>query len=159
MNKYMKIADELAQQNILTNDGGPFGAVIIKNNEIVGKGNNQVVLKNDPTAHAEIVAIRDAWKNLGTFDLTGCEIYTSCYPCPMCLSAIIWSNIKMVYYGNTKEDAEKIGFRDNLIYEYLEGQSKTTNKEDILKIIAMDREETIKTFESYQNKSENKTMY
>ena len=159
MNKYMKIADELAQQNILTNDGGPFGAVIIKNNEIVGKGNNQVVLKNDPTAHAEIVAIRDACKNLGTFDLTGCEIYTSCYPCPMCLSAIIWSNIKMVYYGNTKEDAEKIGFRDNLIYEYLEGQSKTTNKEDILKIIAMDREETIKTFESYQNKSKNKTMY
>ena len=159
MNKYMKIADELAQQNILTNDGGPFGAVIIKNNEIVGKGNNQVVLKNDPTAHAEIVAIRDACKNLGTFDLTGCEIYTSCYPCPMCLSAIIWSNIKMVYYGNTKEDAEKIGFRDNLIYEYKEGQSKTTNKEDILKIIAMDREETIKTFESYQNKSENKTMY
>ena len=158
MNKYMKIADELAQQNILTNDGGPFGAVIIKNNEIVGKGNNQVVLKNDPTAHAEIVAIRDACKNLGTFDLTGCEIYTSCYPCPMCLSAIIWSNIKMVYYGNTKEDAEKIGFRDNLIYEYLEGQSKTTNKEDILKIIAMDREETIKTFESYQNKIENKTM-
>lgn len=134
MNKYMKIADELAQQNILTNDGGPFGAVIIKNNEIVGKGNNQVVLKNDPTAHAEIVAIRDACKNLGTFDLTGCEIYTSCYPCPMCLSAIIWSNIKMVYYGNTKEDAEKIGFRDNLIYEYLEGQSKTTNKEDILKL-------------------------
>lgn len=159
MNKYMKIADELAQQNILTNDGGPFGAVIIKNNEIVGKGNNQVVLKNDPTAHAEIVAIRDACKNLSTFDLTGCEIYTSCYPCPMCLSAIIWSNIKMVYYGNTKEDAEKIGFRDNLIYEYLEGQSKTSNKEDILKIIAMDREETIKTFESYQNKSENKTMY
>lgn len=159
MNKYMKIADELAQQNILTNDGGPFGAVIIKNNEIVGKGNNQVVLKNDPTAHAEIVAIRDACKNLGTFDLTGCEIYTSCYPCPMCLSAIIWSNIKMVYYGNTKEDAEKIGFRDNLIYEYLEEQSKTSNKEDILKIIAMDREETIKTFESYQNKSENKTMY
>lgn len=159
MNKYMKIADELAQQNILTNDGGPFGAVIIKNNEIVGKGNNQVVLKNDPTAHAEIVAIRDACKNLGTFDLTGCEIYTSCYPCPMCLSAIIWSNIKMVYYGNTKEDAEKIGFRDNLIYEYLEGKSKTSNKEDILKIIAMDREETIKTFESYQNKSENKTMY
>lgn len=159
MNKYMKIADELAQQNILTNDGGPFGAVIIKNNEIVGKCNNQVVLKNDPTAHAEIVAIRDACKNLGTFDLTGCEIYTSCYPCPMCLSAIIWSNIKMVYYGNTKEDAEKIGFRDNLIYEYLEGQSKTSNKEDILKIIAMDREETIKTFESYQNKSENKTMY
>ena len=159
MSLALKIADELAQQNILTNDGGPFGAVIIKNNEIVGKGNNQVVLKNDPTAHAEIVAIRDACKNLGTFDLTGCEIYTSCYPCPMCLSAIIWSNIKMVYYGNTKEDAEKIGFRDNLIYEYLEGQSKTTNKEDILKIIAMDREETIKTFESYQNKSENKTMY
>ena len=159
MNKYMKIADELAQQNILTNDGGPFGAVIIKNNEIVGKGNNQVVLKNDPTAHAEVVAIRTACEKLKTYDLSGYILYTSCEPCPMCLSAIIWANIKEVYYGTDLKDAEKIGFRDNLIYEYLEGQSKTTNKEDILKIIAMDREETIKTFESYQNKSENKTMY
>lgn len=159
MNKYMEIADELAKRNILTDDGGPFGAVIIKNGEIVGRGNNQVVLKNDPTLHAEIVAIRDACKNLNTFDLTGCEIYTSCYPCPMCLSAIIWSNIKIIYYGNTKEDAEKIGFRDNLIYEYLDGQCKGDNKESIVKMIAIDREETIKTFESYQNKSENKTMY
>ena len=160
MNELMKIAKECAENGASNGEGGPFGAVIAdKEGNIVAKGNNMVLQNNDPTAHAEIVAIRDACKNLGTFDLTGCEIYTSCYPCPMCLSAIIWSNIKMVYYGNTKEDAEKIGFRDNLIYEYLEGQSKTTNKEDILKIIAMDREETIKTFESYQNKSENKTMY
>ena len=160
MNKYMEIAKNKSIKGFKNKEGGPFGAVITdKDGNIIAEGNNRVLCSNDPTAHAEIVAIRDACKNLGTFDLTGCEIYTSCYPCPMCLSAIIWSNIKMVYYGNTKEDAEKIGFRDNLIYEYLEGQSKTTNKEDILKIIAMDREETIKTFESYQNKSENKTMY
>ena len=146
MNKYMKIANELAQQNILTNHGGPFGAVIVKDGVIVGKGNNQVVLKNDPTAHAEIVA-------------TGCEIYTNCYPCPMCLSAIIWSNIKVVYYGNTKEDADEIGFRDNIIYKYLEMEKTPKDSKELLKIIEIDREETIKTFDNYKNKTENKTMY
>ena len=155
MNKYMKIADELAQQNILTNDGGPFGAVIIKNNEIVGKGNNQVVLKNDPTAHAEIVAIRAACKTLNTFNLTGCEIYTNCYPCPMCLSAIIWSNIKVVYYGNTKEDAADIGFRDDMIYKYLEDPE---NHKDVLELEQMDREHTIQAFEEFKNKQD-KTIY
>ena len=152
MNKYMKIADELAQQNILTNDGGPFGAVIIKNNEIVGKGNNQVVLKNDPTAHAEIVAIREACKKLNTYDLSNCILYTSCEPCPMCLSAIIWANIKEVYYGCTKEDAGEIGFRDDIIYDYLKG----TNNE-LIHLTHLDRDECIKTFEKY--KEEKGTIY
>ena len=127
MNEYMKIADELAKQNVITNDGGPFGAVIVKNGKIVGKGNNHVVANNDPTAHGEVMAIRDACKNLNTFDLTGCELYTSCYPCPMCLSASIWANIKTIYYGNTKEDAADIGFRDDMIYSYLQ---KLANQEE-----------------------------
>ena len=125
MNKYMKVADELARDNLVTNVGGPFGAVVVKNGEIVGRGSNHVLANNDPTAHAEVTAIRDACKNLGTYDLTGCEIYTSCYPCPMCLSAIIWANIKKVYYGNTKEDAAKIGFRDDFIYSFLDKKDKT----------------------------------
>lgn len=129
MNKYMKTANELAKENITSNNGGPFGAVVVKNGEIVGKGNNNVLANNDPTAHAEIMAIRDACKNLNTFDLSECEIYTSCYPCPMCLSAIIWANIRTAYYGNTKEDAENIGFRDNHIYEYIsELDKKIDNK-------------------------------
>ena len=140
MNEYMKIADELAKQNVITNDGGPFGAVIVKNGKIVGKGNNHVVANNDPTAHGEVMAIRDACKNLNTFDLTGCELYTSCYPCPMCLSASIWANIKTIYYGNTKEDAADIGFRDDMIYSYLQ---KLANQEEdkTLQLIAIDREE------------------
>ena len=96
MNKYMKLANDLATSNLLTNDGGPFGAVIVKNNKIIGKGKNQVLKKNDPTAHAEIMAIRNACQNLKTHDLSGCVLYTTCYPCPMCISAIIWSNIKTV---------------------------------------------------------------
>lgn len=159
MNKYMQIANELAKQNILTNNGGPFGAVIVKNGVIVGVGNNHVIANNDPTAHAEIMAIRDACKTLNTFDLTGCEIYSSCYPCPMCLSAIIWANIKAVYYGNTKEDANDIGFRDNIIYKYLNGKNTSNEDELILKMIQIDKEETIKVFNIYKDKTENKTMY
>ncbi len=159
MNKYMKEADNLAKRNILTDDGGPFGAIITKNGEIVGRGNNQVVKSNDPTAHAEIIAIREACRNLKTFSLHECELYTSCYPCPMCLSAIIWANIKLVYYGNTKEDAEEIGFRDDKIYKYIETLTKGKNDLETLKLIPMDRAETIKTFEEFKNKSENKTMY
>lgn len=158
MNKYMNLADELAKENIKTNNGGPFGAVVVKNGEIVGKGNNHVLANNDPTAHAEIMAIRNACKNLNTFDLSGCELYTSCYPCPMCLSAIIWSNIKTVYYGNTKEDAADIGFRDDMIYSYLETLTTKNGDEKILKLIPEDREETIKTFNDFKN-SETKKLY
>lgn len=99
--------------------GGPFGAIIVKDGKIVGKGINQVTGTNDPTAHAEIVAIRDACKNLNTFDLTGCELYATGYPCPMCMSAIIWANIKKVYFAGNYEDAEKIGFRDDFIFNFI----------------------------------------
>lgn len=158
MNEYMKVANDLAEKNNLTNLGGPFGAVVVKNGKIVGKGSNCVVGSNDPTAHAEIMAIRNACKELNTFDLSGCELYTSCYPCPMCLSAIIWSNIKKVYYGNTKEDAAEIGFRDDMIYKYIERLSRSKEEKNIIELIPIDREETIKAFEEFKNK-ESKANY
>lgn len=154
MNKYMQMADEMAMQNVLTNHGGPFGAVIVKDGVVVGIGNNHVVKNNDPTAHAEVMAIRNACETLGTFDLTGCTLYTSCYPCPMCFSAIIWANITTVYYGNTKEDAADIGFRDEMIYKALENPENGP-----LSLIPMDRDETIKAFMAFKEKTENKTMY
>lgn len=153
MNKYMQMADEMAMQNVLTNHGGPFGAVIVKDGVVVGIGNNHVVKNNDPTAHAEVMAIRNACETLGTFDLTGCTLYTSCYPCPMCFSAIIWANITTVYYGNTKEDAAAIGFRDEMIYKALENPENGP-----LALIPMDRDETIKAFTAFKEKTE-KTMY
>lgn len=160
MDKYMSIADEMARQNLLTNHGGPFGAVIVKDKLVVGVGNNRVVGNNDPTAHAEMMAIRDACKNLNTFDLSGCELYTSCYPCPMCLSAIIWSNIKTVYYGNTKEDAADIGFRDDMIYEYLNQllNNNVPSENPLLNMIQLDRDNTIEAFDEYKNKSD-KAVY
>lgn len=156
MNKYMKIAKDLSEDNLKTNNGGPFGACIVKDGKIIGKGSNQVLINNDPTAHAEIVAIKEACKKINSYDLTGCEIYTTCYPCPMCLSAIIWANIKMVYYGNTKEDAKAIGFRDEFIYDFIKNKSPENNK--VLKLESLDREETIKTFNKYIDKKD-KTIY
>ena len=158
MNKYMKLADELAMDNLKTKVGGPFGAVIVKDGEIVGRGSNHVLANNDPTAHAEVTAIRDACSNLGTYDLSGCELFTSCYPCPMCLSAIIWANIKTVYYGNTKEDAADIGFRDDFIYNYLEKLSKGEDSSDTLRLISMDRQETIGAFSAFAE-MQDKTIY
>ena len=153
MNKYMEIAKKLSDENLITNNGGPFGAVVVKDDIIIGKGSNNVLKNNDPTAHAEIMAIRDACKNINSYDLSGSTIYTSCYPCPMCLSAIIWSNIKIVYYGNSKEDTAFIGFRDDFIYNYINGKDNCD-----LKIINIDRDETIKTFESFMDKKD-KTIY
>ena len=151
MNKYMQIAKELSEDNLKTNVGGPFGACIVKDNKIIGMGSNHVLSNNDPTAHAEIMAIRDACKNLGSYDLSDCELYTSCYPCPMCLSAIIWSNIKKVYYGNTKEDADKIGFRDDFIYDYIKNNNEG---KEILDLECLDREETIKAFNEFTEKKD-----
>lgn len=149
MNKFMQIAKENADTGILNNEGGPFGAVIVdENNNIISNGNNQVLNQKDPTAHAEIVAIREACKKLNTYDLSNCILYTSCEPCPMCLSAIIWANIKKVYYGCTKHDADKIGFRDDIIYQYLKGE-----KTNLIDLQEMDREECLKTFEEYQKRS------
>ena len=155
MNEFMKVAKELADNNLVTNVGGPFGACVVKNGQIIGRGSNHVLSNNDPTAHAEVMAIRDACKNIGSYDLSGCELYTSCYPCPMCLSATIWSNVKTIYYGNTKEDAANIGFRDDYIYDYIKN---SCNDDSVLKLESMNREETIKTFNDFLEK-EDKTIY
>ena len=149
----MEIAKKSAKQGFKSNEGGPFGAVIVDANEnIVSTGNNKVLKNNDPTAHAEIVAIRKACEKLQTYDLSNYILYTSCEPCPMCLSAIIWSNIKEVYYGCTKEDAGNIGFRDDIIYKYLEGKN-----EKLISLKQIDRDECIELFEEY--KEENKKIY
>ena len=113
--KFMAKAIELSINSANT-IGGPFGSVIVKDNKIIAEGSNKVTFSNDPTAHGEVVAIREACKNLKTFDLSGCEIYTSCEPCPMCLSAIYWSRLDKIYYANTREDAKNIDFDDSFIY-------------------------------------------
>ncbi len=158
MNKYMKIAKELAEENLKTNVGGPFGACVVKNGKIIGKGSNQVLGSNDPTAHAEIVAIREACKNINSYDLSDCELYANCYPCPMCLSAIIWSNIKKVYFGNSKEDAAKIGFRDDEIYKYIRELTDNVNNKSRLDLECIDKDETIKAFNEFMEKDD-KTIY
>ena len=117
-NNFMRRAIELSIQNIKDN-GGPFGCVIVKKNKIIAEGINRVTSNNDPTAHAEIIAIRNACEKLNTFNLEECELYTSCEPCPMCLSAIYWSHINKIYYGNSRLDAAKIGFDDDFIYNEL----------------------------------------
>lgn len=113
---HMRRAIALSLEMMRSNQGGPFGAVIVKNDKIVAEGCNQVTSCNDPTAHAEIVAVRRACQALATFDLTGCEIYTSCEPCPMCLSAIYWARVGRIYYANDRQDAARIGFRDDFLY-------------------------------------------
>ena len=158
MNEYMKISKELASENLKTNAGGPFGSCVVKNGKVIGKGSNNVLSNNDPTAHAEIMAIREACKNINSYDLSDCELYASCYPCPMCLSAIIWSNIKTVYYGNTKKDAAKIGFRDDFIYDYIEKLNNNIQDDTVLELKGIDREETIKEFEEFEKK-EDKIIY
>ncbi len=150
MNEFMNVAIDLSDDNFDKNYGGPFGACIVKDGEIIGKGINRVIKDNDPTAHAEVVAIRNACKKLGTYDLSGCELYTSCYPCPMCLSAIIWANIRKVYYGNTKEDAADIGFRDDYIYDFINRLSEGEENKRILNLKSMNREEALEVFKEYK---------
>ena len=150
---FMQKAIELSIKNI-NNNGGPFGCVIVKNNKIISEGVNAVTQNNDPTAHAEIVAIRNACTKLNTFDLSGCELYTSCEPCPMCLSAIYWSHIDIVYYGNSRENAAEIEFDDKFIYDEIK---KEINERKIpLKQILKD--EAIKAFNLWAQ-TENKTKY
>lgn len=127
--------------------GGPFGAVIYKNGKIVGKGVNRVIGNNDPTAHAEIEAIRNACKNLKTHDLSGCEMYATGYPCPMCMSAIIWANIKKVYYSADYEDANKLGFRDDYIYKFIKGGQKD---QKILKLEPISKDGILKIYQMYE---------
>ena len=146
MNKFIQIAKENGDRGVKAEEGGPFGAVVVdKEGNVIGNGNNKVLSSNDPTAHAEIVAIREACEKLNTYDLSGCTLYISCEPCPMCLSAIIWSNIKEVYYACTRKDAAEIGFRDDAIYEYLAGRNK-----DLISLKQMDREECVQAFEEYK---------
>jgi guanine deaminase len=117
--KFLDEAFTEAFASVRNNIGGPFGAVVVMDGRVIGRGGNRVISTNDPTAHAEIVAIRDACRNMGNFDLDGAVLYATCEPCPMCLAAIYWANIRMVYYSLTRTDAESIGFRDNHIYEEL----------------------------------------
>ncbi|MBQ5317050.1 MAG: nucleoside deaminase [Oscillospiraceae bacterium] len=142
MNKFMQIAADEARSGIRAHHGGPFGAVITKDGAVVGRGHNEVIHRNDPTCHGEMMAIHDACKNLGTFDLSGCDIYTTAEPCPMCLGAILWANIGRVFYGCTVEDTDSIGFRDGRFYEIAASGSK-----DML--IMTDREECLKVFAEY----------
>lgn len=154
MNEFMDVAIDLSDDNFEKKFGGPFGACIVKDGKIIGKGINQVIKNNDPTAHAEIMAIRDACQKIKSYDLSGCEIYTSCYPCPMCLSAIIWSNMKMVYYGNTKEDAANIGFRDDFIYDYMEKLANNIQNNNILNLKSLNREQAIEVFKRYEEEKD-----
>lgn len=149
---FMQAALEEAYAGIKAGDGGPFGTVIVKDGEIVGRGHNRVVVNQDPTCHGEMEAIRDACKNLGTFDLSGCELYTTAEPCPMCLGATLWANIPVVYYGCTREDSDGIGFRDEVFYEYLAGEN------DLLTVREFERESCLELFEAY-TEIEGKTAY
>ena len=139
-NKFMTRAIELSIESVNIG-GGPFGSIIVKDDKIIAEGSNEVTLINDPTAHGEIVAIRQACKSLNNFDLSGCELYSTCEPCPMCLSAIYWAHIDKIYYGNTRLDAAKIGFDDNYIYNELSKQlsqrkipMQQLNQEDAIKV-------------------------
>ena len=146
MNNYFNEAIALALNGVENKEGGPFGAVVVKNEKIVGYGNNKVLITNDPTMHAEVVAIRDACKNLNTYDLKDCTIYSTSEPCPMCMGAIIWSNIKEVYYGTNRKEVQNIGFRDNLIYNYFEGKEK-----DVIKAIHIKNEDCKDLLNKYNN--------
>ena len=147
--KFMLRAIELSIQSAKTK-GGPFGCVIIKDNKIIAEGYNQVTSNNDPTAHAEIVAIRNACKNQNNFFLKGCDLYSTCEPCPMCLSAIYWSHIDKIYYANTREDAKDIDFDDSLIYTEI---SKDKNDRQI-EMVQMHREEALEAFKIWKNKDD-----
>ena len=147
MEKYIKEAVKIARLGLKNQEGGPFGAVVVSpDGKIIGYGNNQVLKNNDPTAHAEVMAIRNACQNNHNYDLTGCKIYSTSEPCPMCLSAIIWANIKEVYYVTNRKEVANIGFRDDLIYNYLEGKKK-----DVIKVEKLENIECEKLLEEYKN--------
>lgn len=150
---WMREAIRLSIENV-KQGGGPFGAVIVKDNQLVATGTNRVVPHNDPTAHAEICAIRNACEKLGTFDLRGCEIYSSCEPCPMCLSAIYWAHLDKLYFANTKDDAKDIDFDDSMIYEEL-ARPQANRK---LPVVTLLRDEALVAFKNWQEKTD-KTPY
>ncbi len=147
--KFMQKAIDLSIESV-ENGGGPFGAVIVKDGEIVAMSSNSVTKDNDPTAHAEINTIRAASSKLGTFDLTGCEIYSSCEPCPMCLGAIYWAHIDKLYFANNKTDAKKIGFDDSFIYDEIEAPYEMRR----VGTIQMMRNEALEAFKKWSDKSD-----
>lgn len=146
--KFMARAIELARLGVENNDGGPFGCVVVKDGEIVGEGNNRVTSANDPTAHAEVVAIREACKALNSFQLDGCTIYTSCEPCPMCLGAIYWSRPAAIFFAGTREDAAAAGFDDELFYSEME----RPNEERELRMVNILREDAQAAFQAWADK-------
>ncbi len=152
--KFMQMAIDLSEYNVKEGQGGPFGAVIVKDGMVLARSANKVVPNNDPTAHAEVSAIRLACQELGTFNLAGCEIYTSCEPCPMCLGAIYWARIDKIYYANTKKDAAEIGFDDHFIYEELDLPMEKRK----LPLVQMMRNEALGAFKLW-SESESKTDY
>ena len=148
-NKFMQRAIELSIESI-NSGGGPFGSVIVKDEKIISEGMNRVTVDNDPTSHGEIVAIRNACKKLNTFNLSNCSLYSSCEPCPMCMSAIYWSRIGKVYYANTRDDAKKINFDDSMIYS--EFSKKIEDRK--IPIKQMLRDEALKAFEIWDKKKD-----
>lgn len=153
-NDFMKKAIELSRTHMNQNHGGPFGAVIVKDGKIISEGWNQVSSTNDPTAHAEVQAIRSASKNLNNFDLSGAEIYTSCEPCPMCLAAIYWARIDKIYYANTRKDAADIDFDDDFIYQ----EVPKAIKDRKLPMVQVEHDEALKVFKEWTQKID-KTPY
>lgn len=153
MDKYMLMAIEESRHNLTSGEGGPFGAVIVRGGEIIARAHNRVLETNDPTMHAEIAAIRLAAERLGTFNLSGCELYTSCEPCPMCLSAIVWAKIERYYYACTRDDAAAVGFDDKAIYDYLSGNIEAVH----LHGEACCREHALPVFEAWADKK--RAMY
>ena len=149
MDPYMKEAIDEARKGIRRGHGGPFGCVIVKDGEIVGRGHNEVVKRQDPTCHGEMMAIRDACRNLGDFDLSGCELYTTAEPCPMCLGAIYWANVKKVRYGCNIADTDAIGFRDEVFYN---------RARDGEFLVETDRAECLEVFKEYTEMTD-KTIY
>jgi guanine deaminase len=147
---FMREACRLAEEGLRAGRGGPFGCVVVRRGRIVGRGQNQVTSTNDPTAHAEVVAIRAACRELGTFQLGDCEVYASCEPCPMCLSAIYWARVPRLFYGNTRQDAAAIGFDDDFIY----GQIPLPPKERTLAMEPLLRAEARKAFQEWADKAD-----
>lgn len=150
----MGLAVEQARKTMNENIGGPFGAAIVKDGQVIAVNSNRVLKDHDPTAHAEITAIREACKKLGTHDLSGCVMYATGYPCPMCLGAMIWANIKTCYYGCTSEDAADIGFRDDFIYDFIKDDCKYVN---VLEFTEVQRKQCLELFKEYHEKE--KEMY
>ncbi|MFT3981078.1 MAG: nucleoside deaminase [Ferruginibacter sp.] len=150
--KFMQEAIALSLEGMNSNSGGPFGCVIVRGDEIVGRGNNQVTSTNDPTAHAEVVAIRDACKNLDTFQLEDCEVFASCEPCPMCLGAIYWARPKRIYFANTRQDAADAGFDDSMIYDEINASLGDRK----IPVFAIGREAAIAVFETWKAKQDKK---